>query len=103
MKTRLLSVFLLFVGFWAFAQTDSLSIARDLAEKGFWDEAYIELEKVPKTQKNSDYQLLEAFAKVMTNQASLKDEQYIFKNASLENRFIMLLKSKQYKEITKIA
>lgn len=103
MKTRLLSVFLLFAGFWAFAQTDSLSIARDLAEKGFWDEAYIELEKVPKTQKNSDYQLLEAFAKVMTNQASFKDEQYILKNASLENRFIMLLKSKQYKEITKIA
>lgn len=88
-------VFLIFCGA-IFAENQDFTSAKNLAENGFWAESLVELKKVPKSERNADYQLLEAFAKVMTNQASSKDEKYILENASLENRLILLVKQKQY-------
>ena len=77
MKNKILGFLLLFLYISVFAENQDFLNARQLAENGFWNESLVELKKVPKSQKNSDYQLLEAFAKVMTNQASSKDENYI--------------------------
>ena len=96
MKNKILGFLLLFLYISVFAENQDFLNARQLAENGFWNESLVELKKVPKSQKNSDYQLLEAFAKVMTNQASSKDENYILANASLENKFILLLRKQQY-------
>lgn len=96
MKNKILGFLLLFLYISVFAENQDFLNARQLAENGFWNESLVELKKVPKSQKNSDYQLLEAFAKVMTNQASSKDENYILANASLENKLILLLRKQQY-------
>ena len=96
MKNKILGFLLLFLYIFVFAENQDFLNARQLAENGFWNESLVELKKVPKSQKNSDYQLLEAFAKVMTNQASSKDENYILANASLENKLILLLRKQQY-------
>lgn len=96
MKNKILGFLLLFSYISVFAENQDFLNARQLAENGFWNESLVELKKVPKSQKNSDYQLLEAFAKVMTNQASSKDENYILANASLENKLILLLRKQQY-------
>ena len=96
MKNKILGFLFLFLYISVFAENQDFLNARQLAENGFWNESLVELKKVPKSQKNSDYQLLEAFAKVMTNQASSKDENYILANASLENKLILLLRKQQY-------
>ena len=96
MKNKILGFLLLFLYISVFAENQDFLNARQLAENGFWNESLVELKKVPKSQKNSDYQLLEAFAKVMINQASSKDENYILANASLENKLILLLRKQQY-------
>ncbi|MBQ4554612.1 MAG: tetratricopeptide repeat protein [Spirochaetaceae bacterium] len=98
MKNKIAQLLFLVFCISVFAENQDFINARQLAENGFWNESLVELKKVPKSQKNSDYQLLEAFAKVMTNQASAKDEKYILNNASLENKLILLLKKQQYDE-----
>lgn len=98
MKNKIAQLLFLVFCISVFAENQDFINARQLAENGFWSESLVELKKVPKSQKNSDYQLLEAFAKVMTNQASAKDEKYILNNASLENKLILLLKKQQYDE-----
>ena len=98
MKNKIAQLIFLVFCISVFAENQDFINARQLAENGFWSESLVELKKVPKSQKNSDYQLLEAFAKVMTNQASAKDEKYILNNASLENKLILLLKKQQYDE-----
>ena len=98
MKNKIARLIFLVFCISVFAENQDFINARQLAENGFWSESLVELKKVPKSQKNSDYQLLEAFAKVMTNQASAKDEKYILNNASLENKLILLLKKQQYDE-----
>ena len=98
MKNKIAQLIFLVFYISVFAENQDFINARQLAENGFWNESLVELKKVPKSQKNSDYQLLEAFAKVMTNQASAKDEKYILNNASLENKLILLLKKQQYDE-----
>lgn len=98
MKNKIAQLLFLVFCISVFAENQDFINARQLAENGFWNESLVELKKVPKSQKNSDYQLLEAFAKVMTNQASAKDEKYILNNASLENILILLLKKQQYDE-----
>ncbi|MBR4012489.1 MAG: tetratricopeptide repeat protein, partial [Spirochaetaceae bacterium] len=98
MKNKIAQLIFLVFCISVFAENQDFINARQLAENGFWNESLVELKKVPKSQKNSDYQLLEAFAKVMTNQASAKDEKYILNNASLENKLILLLKKQQYDE-----
>lgn len=98
MKNKIAQLIFLVFCISVFAENQDFINARQLAENGFWNESLVELRKVPKSQKNSDYQLLEAFAKVMTNQASAKDEKYILNNASLENKLILLLKKQQYDE-----
>lgn len=98
MKNKIAQLLFLVFYISVFAENQDFINARQLAENGFWSESLVELKKVPKSQKNSDYQLLEAFAKVMTNQASAKDEKYILNNASLENKLILLLKKQQYDE-----
>ena len=98
MKNKIAQLLFLVFCISVFAENQDFTNARQLAENGFWNESLVELKKVPKSQKNSDYQLLEAFAKVMTNQASAKDEKYILNNASLENKLILLLKKQQYDE-----
>ena len=98
MKNKIAQLLFLVFCISVFAENQDFINARQLAENGFWNESSVELKKVPKSQKNSDYQLLEAFAKVMTNQASAKDEKYILNNASLENKLILLLKKQQYDE-----
>ena len=98
MKNKIARLIFLVFCISVFAENQDFTNARQLAENGFWNESLVELKKVPKSQKNSDYQLLEAFAKVMTNQASAKDEKYILNNASLENKLILLLKKQQYDE-----
>ena len=98
MKNKIAQLLFLVFCISVFAENQDFINARQLAENGFWSESLVELKKVPKSQKNSDYQLLEAFAKVMTNQASAKDEKYILNNASLENKLILLLKKQQYGE-----
>lgn len=98
MKNKIAQLLFLVFCISVFAENQDFINARQLAENGFWNESLVELKKVPKSQKNSDYQLLEAFAKIMTNQASAKDEKYILNNASLENKLILLLKKQQYDE-----
>ena len=85
MKNKILGFLLLFLYISVFAENQDFLNARQLAENGFWNESLVELKKVPKSQKNSDYQLLEAFAKVMTNQASSKDEKYIARSILLQS------------------
>ena len=93
MKNKILAIIFLLISTSLLAATSNFSNARELAEMGFWQESLNELNKVPVLERNADYKLLEAFAKVMTNQASESHEQYILKNASLENQFILLLKN----------
>lgn len=99
MKNKILAIIFLLISTSLLPATSNFSNARELAEMGFWQESLNELNKVPVLERNADYKLLEAFAKVMTNQASESHEQYILKNASLENQFILLLKNEKYNVI----
>lgn len=103
MKRRIFQLIFLICFFQIFADSNSFTKARELAEKGFWEESYIELKNVPRSEKNADYLLLEAFVKIMTNRGTAKDEKYILENASLENRMILLLKNKNYNEVIRIS
>ena len=102
MKNKLFQLVFLILCFNVFSQSEEIMSARDLAESGFWQETLVKLKSVPKTEQNSDYKLLKAFANVMTNQSSSEDEEYIMQNASLENKLNLLVRQKKYEKAIEI-